>query len=174
MNERLTIQEIAGFCPEEAVWKMLADVSNFLSKEDAGYQLGADTIVVVGDQFMVTGEKTHTTKEEMVWALGATAYFAATGHVVFGGHGFSYQQEHPHVALPMLPKMFQSLTSVIHRCLCYNPSDRMSMELLRLSAEKGLAACSQRHRLKAKPVAEPTTEKQYCQVEKWPEEMIAV
>lgn len=66
MNERLTIQEIAGFCPEEAVWKMLADVSNFLSKEDAGYQLGADTIVVVGDQFMVTGEKTHATKEEMV------------------------------------------------------------------------------------------------------------
>lgn len=151
---------------------MLADVSGFLLQENGGYQITTDTVVVAGNQFMVTGEKNQTPMEEMVWALGAAAFYAATGHVVFGGHGYSYQQEHPHVALPVLQKSFQSLTPVIHQCLCAEKSKRISMESLRLSAEKGLAACSKRQRIKAEPVSEPTRESHH-EGEKWPEEMKA-
>lgn len=151
---------------------MLADVSAFLLEENGGYQITADTVTVAGNQFMVTGEKNQTPKEEMVWALGAAAFYAATGHVVFGGHGFSYQQEHPHAALPVLQKSFQTLTPVIHQCLCAEKSKRISMESLMLSAEKGLAACSKRQRIKAEPVSEPTRESHH-EGEKWPEEMKA-
>ena len=168
----VTLRDIAGFCPEEAIWKMLADVSDFLLKENCGYQINANTIIVAGNQFVVKGEKSPTPKEEMVWALGAAAYYAATGHAVFGGHGYEYQQEHPHVALPVLQKSFQMLTPVIHQCLCAEKSKRISMESLRQSAEKGLAACSRRQRIKAEPVSEPTRESHH-EGEKWPEEMKA-
>lgn len=172
MSNELTLRDIAGFCPEEAIWKMLADVSDFLLKEDCGYQISTDTIAVTGNQFMVTGEKNQASREEMVWTLGATAFYAATGHPVFGGHGYSYQQEHPHVALPVLQKSFQALTPVIHQCLCIDAADRISMEQLRRFAEKGLTACSQRQRVKSDPVKELIKENSH-HGEKWPEEMKA-
>ena len=168
----MTLRDIAGFCPEEAIWKMLVDISSFLLKENCGYQINADTITVAGNQFIVMGEKNQTSKEEMVWALGATAFFAATGHSVFGGHGYDYQQKHPHVALPVLQKSFHALTPVIHQCLCFDTSKRISMESLKLAAEKGLSVCSKRQRVKAGPVKEPIGGNNY-QEEKWPEEMKA-
>lgn len=170
MNKRMTVRDIAGFCPEEAIWRMLDHVSGFLIKESSGFPLNADTIVVDGEQFMVTGSPDDTTMEDMVWALGATAYYAATGHKVFGGHGRSYQQEHPQVSLPVLPKTFQTLTPVIHRCLCYDTSERISMEELKHLAQEGLDTCSQRQRNKAIQTGNPVKERKNL-FDKWPEEM---
>ncbi len=151
-NGELTLRDIAGFCPEEAVWKMLADVSRFVQKEGTSCTLTPDTIVIDGDSFMVipsaNAESTceTTSQKALVWSLGAVAYFTATGHVVFGGHGESYQQEHPSVPLPVLPKDFQALTPVLQKCLCYLPDDRMSMEELMNLSQKGLEACAKRQR----------------------------
>lgn len=181
-NGMMTIRDIAGFCPEEAVWKMMADVSGFLHKEKEGYLLSADTIMVDGEQFLVTGAKNTTTEEEMVWSLGALAYYVATGHDIFGGHGHSYQQEHPQVALPMLQKSFHALTPIIHRCLCANPSDRISMSELELLARKGLATCAQRQRQEIKETEDSAAcrkdkripQSGSCGNEKWPEKMIEI
>ena len=170
MNGLLTIRDIAGFCPETAVWKMLIDVSGILIKEDQGYQISADTIVVDGDAFFVTGEKNNSNMLDMVWELGAIAYYTATGHIVFGGHGGEYQQAHPHVTLPMLPKSFMTLTPIIHRCLCYDKSCRINMEDLSRMAEEGLTACLHRKREKSQKTDKPY-EKNSKQLEKWPEEM---
>lgn len=170
MSEKTNIQDIAGFCPENAIWKMLADVSDFLLKEETGYQLSADSIIVDGEQFLVTGTKNSVKKEDMVWTLGALAYYAATGHEVFGGHGRRYQIEHPLVALPVLQKSFQELTPVIHACLCYDVSERIEMGNLRKWAQEGLVACSQRKRAISKSVESRMSVKDI--VEKWPEEMI--
>ena len=129
----MTIHDIAGFCPEEAVWKLLADVSECLLNDGVGNGLSPDTVTIDGNTFMVNGtEEAENTfqapehkdgqpsdEKENVWSLGATAYYAATGHVVFGGHGGSYQKEHPLVTLPALPKGMQALTPLMQRCLCY-------------------------------------------------------
>ena len=171
-REILTIRDIAGFCPEEAIWKMMADVSDFLLKENCGYQISAETIVVAGNLFVVTGKKNQTSIEESVWTLGAVAFYAATGHSIFGGHGYDYQQEHPNAPLPLLQKSFHALTPVIHQCLCFETSKRISMESLWHLANKGLAACSKRQRVKVNPIKEPAIVNNR-QEEKWPEEMKA-
>lgn len=186
-NERMTIKDMAGFCPEDAIWKMMADISKFLLKDDSVKMMNPESIVVDGNMFIAEttsqemqeflapeqegGE--NTLKPQLVWQLGAVAYYMATGHVIFGGHGSKYQQEHPHVALPVLPKNYQTLTRTIQHCLCYNINERISLKELSAVTEKEWTACSSRHREKVSLQREPVqTENQ--QKVKWPEEMIEI
>lgn len=184
----MTIRDIAGFCPEEAVWKMMADVSGALLQESQGCVLTPDSIVIDGKMFLV--ESGHDVSNEflapedngeqqpnvarMVWALGAVAYYTATGHVIFGGHGGSYQKEHPLVPLPVLPKDLQALTPVLHKCLCCLPEHRVSMEALNELSLKGLAACEKQQRRKSAQTANETSKEVIYTGEKWPEEMTGI
>lgn len=186
-NERMTIKDMAGFCPEDAIWKMMADISKFLLKDDSVKMMNPESIVVDGNMFIAetTSKEMYeflapeqkdgknTLKPQLVWQLGAVAYYMATGHVIFGGHGSKYQQEHPHVALPKLPKNYQALTRTIQHCLCYNIDERISLKELSAVTEKEWTACLSRHREKVSQQHEPIqTENQ--QKGKWPEEMIEI
>ena len=186
-NDRMTIRDIAGFCPEEAVWKMITDVCTFLLKENSAYIINPDSIFVDGNLFLIekgtdskseflAPEQEDNPKEDFaqcVWQIGSIAYYMATGHVVFGGRGGTYQREHPHVALPVMPKSFQALTLVIQSCLSYHPAERICLEKLKEKAEKGLAACLQSQRETHTQTSMPV-KKENKQKEKWPEEMIEV
>ena len=188
MSERMTIRDIAGFCPEEAVWKMLADVSFFLLKEVNCYRLTPDSIVIDGKTFMVAEDedcqsplteflapeqdnREKTEAVQMVWSLGAVAYFMATGHIVFGGHGSSYQKEHPSVVLPILPKDLHKLTPVLQKCLNYTPDKRIRLNDLKEIALKGLNACEKEQRRQVDSTAKKTVKEVKSIGEKWPEEM---
>lgn len=188
MNSVLNLIDIAGFCPEEAVWKMITDVCEFLSKDPSVSFLSPRTIVVDGETFLVeAGDKPNeyylapeqlngnqrSTQEQLVWQIGAVAFFMATGHLPFGGHGSRYQREHPHVTLPVLPKAFQSLSPIVQRCMYTNPSKRITMEELKKVAHNGLLVCSQRQRSKVTQQNKSIETKKY-QKEKWPEKMIEV
>lgn len=184
MNKQMNVRDIAGLCPEVAVWKMLADVGSLLQSEARGYVLSPDTIGVDGEAFMLEGGEEPSaaflapeqqageepTEAQMVWALGATAYFAATGHVVFGGHGGSYQRRHPQVPLPALPKAYQALTPLVRQCLCCQPSERISLPELTEQARKGLYACMQKPRTKATTATKPAETAEEA-AQPWPEEM---
>lgn len=188
MKEGMTIRDIAGFCPEEAVWKMMADVSGLLVKEDVGCMLTPDSVVIDGYTFMVEdgcepikefmapeqNAKQKSDANEQIWSLGAVAYYLATGHVVFGGHGGSYQKEHPSVALPILPKGFQDLTPVLQKCLCYAPEMRIKVKELHDLSQKGLASCKQQVRRKSVCASKGTISEIRQSSEKWPEQMIEV
>ena len=188
MNKKMTIREIAGFCPEEAVWKMMADVSGSLLQETQGCVLTPDSIVIDGKMFLV--ESGHDVLNEfmapedngeslpnvaqMVWTLGSLGYYTATGRIIFGGHGGCYQKEHPFVALPVLSKDLQALNSVLQKCLCYLPDSRISIGELNQLSLKGLAACEKQQRRKsAQPANETSIEVKHTG-EKWPEEMIEI
>lgn len=186
MSERMTIRDIAGFCPEEAVWKMMADVTTFIIKEKTCCILTPDSIIVDGKAFIVDS-KAETVNEflapehngqefdtkQMAWSLGALTYYLVTGHVIFGGHGSSYQKLHPSVSLPVLPKNLQTLTPVIQKCLCYNDCERISLEELNKMSLKGLADCEIKERDKLiSPISENKIVKNPG--EKWPEEMIEI
>ena len=191
----LTLYDIAGFCPEEAVWKMMVDVCGSLL-DGKGCMLTPDAIMVDGNTFIVRGVKgseegvkgsereandifaapeadgAERSMTQTVWSVGAIAYFMATGHIVFGGYGGSYQKEHPAVPLPVLPKEMQTLTPVLQRCLCYHAEERISMEELRKLSQNGLETCMKHQREKLVADTPTSPQKAECQKERWPEEMI--
>lgn len=186
MNRVLNLKDIAGFCPEEAVWKMMTDVCDYLLRDNCVSSLCPEAIVVDGDSFLVEDTakpnvdylapelldgNQRVTQQQLVWQIGALAFFMATGHVPFGGHGGRYQREHSQVALPVMPKAFQSLTPIVQRCLDANPSKRITLEECRMAANNGLAVCSQQKRNKMEQPNQYIETEEY-QKEKWPEEMI--
>ena len=190
MKYKMTIRDIAGFCPEEAVWKMMADVSECLLNDGVCNGLSPDSVIVDGMSFMVSRIQTieneflapehkngqQSNEKEAVWSLGAIAYYAATGHVVFGGYGSSYQKEHPSVPLPVLPKGVQVLTPILQKCLCYDSNERIGLKDLHNFARKGLEECGRQKRKKiqsAKGEEKKENEVKYTG-EKWPEEMVEI
>ena len=188
MIGKITIRDIAGFCPEEAIWKMMADVSGLLIKANDGNVLTPESILIDGNSFMI--EEGHEIMQEfiapeciaggnhgmnqIVWSLGAVAYYMATGHVIFGGHGSRYQKEHSSVSLPVLPKGLQTLTSVIQRCLAYSPDDRIGLKELNEISSQGVLSCEMQQREKSVSTTEEKKTKVKYSGEKWPEEMIEV
>lgn len=188
MSERMTIRDIAGFCPEEAVWKMMADISEYLLKDHKDCLLSPGSIMIDGRLFLVEAgqervneftapEQTDNQKADekgLVWSLGAIVYYLATGHIIFGGHGSCYQREHPNVPLPTLPKGLQALTPVVSRCLCYNPCERISLNELNSRSLEGLAYCKKQQRKKTVTTEKKQAKEVNYSGEKWPEEMIEI
>lgn len=186
MNARITIRDISGFCPEEAVWKMMADVSTLLLKDKIPCFLTPDSVMVDGNTFVfdpnpvAVGEflapeqngNQEPKAESLVWALGAVAYFMATGHVIFGGHGGRYQKIYSSVSLPFLPKGFQALTPLLQKCLCYCPDERVSLKNLNVLSLEGLNLCDNKQR--EEPVVVKTGKNSILKSahERWPEAMV--
>ena len=189
MKYKMTIRDIAGFCPEEAIWKMMADVSECLTNDGVGNGLSPDSVMVDGNSFILNNSTQVIENEfhapehrkgqpsdekEEVWSLGAIAYYASTGHIVFGGYGSKYQKEHPLVTLPALPKGLQSLTSLLQKCLCYDPKERICLNDLNGLVRKGLEECGKQRRKKTKSSNDEEIKDNEVKYtgEKWPEEMI--
>ncbi len=186
MSRKTTIRDIAGFCPEDAIWKMMYDISGLLIQDEDDYVLTPDSVVIDGQMFIVednhdsvsefiapehkVGHKPNA--QEQVWTLGAIAYYVATGHIVFGGYGGRYQKEHPLIALPILPKGLLNLTSVLHQCLCYTPEERINLKKLNDLSQAGLLNCEQIHRQELVLKEEEIKENKKQCGEKWPEKMI--
>lgn len=184
--KRITLRDIAGFCPEEAVWKMMADVTLFLVKDNPQDNISPEAIIVDGNKFIL--EVGHVAEIEFlapelefnqisgppqnVWTLGALAYYLVTGHIIFGGHGGIYQKKHASVALPIMPKGFHALTSVLHKCLCPYPEERISLEELSNLVQKGLTTCEKQERMR---IAKNNIEiKNKYHGDRWPEKMIEI
>ena len=186
MESELRLRDIAGFCPQEAVWKMMADVTAFIIKEGANGFLTPDSIIVDGKNFILDSKAEAVSEflapehngqnpdsKQIVWSLGALTYYLVTGHIIFGGHGGNYQKLHPSVPLPVLPKSYQELVPVTQKCLCYNGEERISLEELNKIALNGLTVCERAERNKlVSPVSDNKVIKNSG--EKWPEEMIEI
>lgn len=186
MTDKIRLRDIAGYCPEEAIWKMLAELSRLLDDDIGKHSPNPDSILVVGDSFVVdTGvvaeeeflapehhEGQAVTAEQAVWALGATAYYMATGHAMFGGYGGKYQHLHPRVTLPNMPKAFHALTPVFHKCVSSQPTERINLRELANLADKGFETCSRKQREAKKK--EPFTETGTSHHDRWPEEMTEI
>lgn len=176
----MTIRDIAGFCPEKAIWQMLADMGDALTASATVVIPGEDSIVVDGEHFLLDGsacdtDTTDTTDTaDLVWALGAMACYMATGHTVFGGHGRDYQLAHPGVALPVMPKDYSALTPVVQRCMQYAKEQRMTLPELRETARQGLARCAKVARRPAKAASDRHEKRtDDNNADRWPEEMTA-
>lgn len=182
-NKGITLRDIAGFCPEKAVWKMLADVTMFVIKNKTVDYISPNAIIVDGNNFILEtngdaeieflppemDSNKKCGESQIVWTLGALAYYMATGHVIFGGHGGIYQKTHASVALPMMPKSFMAIPSILHKCLCPNPESRICLNELYNLAIKGLTICEKQERIR---IINDKENKVKYSGDKWPEEMI--
>lgn len=186
-NKIIMIRDIAGFCPEEAVWKMIADISMFLMNNKSVRFLSPESIIVDGNTFIIAinndvdvdflapehdGNQTVDEKQ-LVWTLAALAYYMALGHIIFGGHGGKYQKNHPLVSLPVMPKDYKLLTPVMHKCLCSQPDERIGLNELHNLALKGLACCEKQERV-IKVEGDTTVNDVKYIGDKWPEEMMEI
>ena len=185
MNKRITLRDIAGYCPEEAIWRMAADLGQCI-KDNSQCPTSPDEVIVDGLSFLI-GEKTDERPEFMppecvnkapcgqpqqVWTLGALIYHASSGRTLFGGHGGAYQNTHPNVLLPSLQKSHQSLTALMQQCLQHDPSSRISIGKLVDEALKGLEKCRKTTRSHRKAAQDAAATSDKRRKENWPEEMI--
>lgn len=185
MIDSLRLRHIAGYCPEEAIWKMIIDLCDSVSGQTDMPLLSPESIVVDADSFLVDIRQTEMseflppecqgnnfsfTSQQFVWSIGACVYFASSGRTLFGGHGGSYQRSYPRVALPVLQKKHRALTPVVQRCLPSEPSARISLQELLEISKKERARClnTQRQRI-APQITTPAPRRQDS--DSWPDEM---
>lgn len=184
MNKRITLRDIAGYCPEDAIWKMVADLGQNIKNnhncpsspdgvivDDLSFLI--DETVTIQEEFLapeITDGTTQGIKQE-IWTLGALIYYASSGRILFGGHGGTYQKSHPNVLLPALRKDHQPLTALMQQCLKNEPEDRIDINRLVTEAHKGLENCLKMTR-GHKEIAKETSAAIFKnQKENWPEEM---
>ena len=184
-NNITTIRNIAGFCPEDAIWKMLIDICSIIDNKTTLRNINPDSIIVDGDTFLLAEtssgfpefyapehcEQDPINEPQMVWSLGSLAYFMSSGHVIFGGRGGYYQREHPNVPLPALQKKHIRLTPIVQRCLAANPAERMELSKLKILLQEGYLSCINKERIKASDNPQ-TSYHQFVINNKWPEEMV--
>ena len=183
MSDRsLTLKSIAGYCIEEALWKLTIDIaSELLEKKCDMAGIDPDMIVIDNDEFHLVvkddvkpefcAPEGLASEKATVWSLGALLCYASSGHLIFGGCGSLYQKKHPDVKLPALQKRHSSLTPLVQRCLVYSPEKRISLGELLIEARKGLDLCKKRPRRKSNVKVEMERPTLTYLDERWPEEM---
>lgn len=182
-EEKMTLKSIAGFCIEEALWKLTIDIALELQEKKcdvAGIDPGMIVIdnddfhLVVKDDVMpeFCAPEGSSSETAMVWSLGALLCYASSGHLIFGGSGGLYQNKHPDVKLPALQKRHSSLTPLVQRCLVFSPEKRISLNELVIEARKGLELCKKRVRRRSNVKVEKEKPTLTYLDERWPEEMI--
>ena len=164
-NKILTLHSIAGYAMEIAIWKMLRDICKCLETRGLGLEviderccLSPGVIQVDGDEFRIikatlpneelekflapeTGKKSLNLETALVWSIGALVCYMSSGHYVFGGRGGEYQRRHPAVGLPVLRKEHETLANIVHRCMQYHPTERISLSELKMLSDQGYKRC---------------------------------
>lgn len=186
MNKN-TIHSIAGYCSEKALWKLLVDLITdaLRNVSESWIVLTPDHVIVDGEEFYIDSNTSSEPLTEFippegienygesgyVWSLGALVCYASSGHYIFGGRGGAYQHSKPKVELPALRKEHSNLDAIVKRCLCYSPSQRISLNELLELANKGLESNNQKTRVKQSKELEKTNMPSLTTNESWPEKM---
>lgn len=186
MNNITTIHSMAGYCHELALWKMLVDLCKTLLEDESQRTiLSPLRIRIDGNDFKLEKAEDQDAQPEfippegvgnlgetgIVWSLGALVCFASSGHFIFGGRGGSYQRNNPTVGLPVLRKEHSALTPLVQRCLCFSPSQRISLKDLYEEACKGMERAKNRPRVEAHRLNVGTESISFTSDEIWPEKM---
>lgn len=183
----MTIRAIAGYCFESILWKMVLDLSKdlYVHTPRVWRVLTPDIVTIDGEDFHITDNDVSEQAKEffppegiedldeagVVWSLGALVCYASSGHYIFGGRGGIYQCNHPRVELPSLRKVHSSLTPIIQRCLCYSPSQRISLKELHDLSTRGFDSCEKKARIRIEQPIIGTIITSSIPDDTWPEKM---
>jgi len=194
MNHPITIEGLAGYCPEVAAWQLLSDLTQSLKEVSLGeLPTGCfvpDHISIANGRFQLLNDSSNplltpfdapelsvaSAQGQSVasasWSLGALTFYLVMGCVVMNGLGGRGQRRSS--KLPYLRPALPELSELVLRCLAYEPTERPTLEEIQQIAEKQLDICQKI--IKKGPRPKPANEKQQTLVDMsvslWPEEMI--
>lgn len=189
MKKTITLNDIAGYATERAVWQMMLDLSGFCDSGTLN-NIGSQAVIITGCNFQLqntevsdsTSGKAFLAPESFsndtdksiasgIWTLGALAFYAITGMNVFEGKGGETQTKDTEIPRLSSAHASRKLSDLIHRCLSYSPQERPTKEEIEQKAQSALAQpVLPRKRLSC------MVGKSYGSslIEFWPEEMVPV
>ena len=154
MEEQLNIAEIAGHSNESTAWLFLKEVSSDLLEHglcpidpyrvaitDEGHFSLTRTGTAIHEGFGAPEyAEGQPSEKDVVWSLGATAFFIVMGRQVMNGKGGKGQQEHSR--LPYLRSAWPELSELVQHCLRYDPLQRPSLQEVHDKAEQQYERCT--------------------------------
>lgn len=138
------ITALAGEIDELTAWQIMADVAK--QAKDSVTPISPEHIFIDGDGFILS-EWSQSQDERFiapegyspVWALAATVFYVYLGCHVFQGLGGKGQTKT--APIPTLRRELPELSSLIIRCLDFNPSKRPGMSEVVKIAEENIKRC---------------------------------
>jgi serine/threonine protein kinase len=137
--DTVTAGQLAGLCPERAVWRFFAD----MVKGGAPAPLDPDCVRMdPSGHFRQEGKGKDprflapSSSDGAIWSLGAIAYYLLMGTPVFGGRGHDLQKAS--TVIPSIPprRCSRELDGLIRRCLEYDLGKRPSLEEIAEAASR--------------------------------------
>ncbi len=194
MNHPITIEGLAGYCPEVTVWQLLCDLTEALGQtsiealpsgcfdparitiSDGRFQLSgapaAPQLTPFDAPELSTASGQAQSAASASWSLGALTFYLVMGCVVMNGQGGRGQ--HRSSKLPYLRPALPELSELVLHCLAYEPKERPTLAAIQETAERQLEACRKQIKKgpRVKPVREQEQEKADRSISLWPEEMV--
>lgn len=169
------IEAVAGETDELTAWKILRDVALQASK--SGTPISPSHVFIDGSDFVLS-EWSESLDPRFVapegysevWALAATVFYVFLGCHVFQGLGGRGQT--PASPIPVLRKNLTELSTLIVRCLDFNPELRPSLTEIAELADSSIKRCrGVRNELPRKNIYNPNKVTADEIDSFWPEEM---
>ena len=152
-TDQLTLKDVAGYCTERMVWKLLLGLADGwtpgnLERITPAMVTATDTDLTLDKQLpagdearaFMPPEHNGDPQAAEVWTAGALAHYALTGMQVFEGRGGETQTAATPVPRIAGSRAGRQLSTLVCRCLSYNPTDRPAMHDIVHKAQEALAA----------------------------------
>ena len=156
MTRTITLNDIAGYATERAVWQMMFDLSGVCDSGKLN-NIRSRTVIIKDSNFQLqntevsdnNNDKAFSAPESFsndagqneascIWTIGALSFYAITGMNVFEGKGGETQTKD--TKIPRLSSAHASieLSELIRRCLSYSPQERPTKEEIEQKAKSAL------------------------------------
>lgn len=149
----ITLQDVAGMLTEKAVWQMICDLTDnapalkcgiaprAITVNDAGHFSIDKSLLPDSKSIAFNAPETPNGGDEercAAWTIGALAFYAVMGINVFEGKGGRTQTQETEV--PRIGSTHASieLSTIIRKCLSYQPASRPTIAEIRKVAEEEL------------------------------------
>lgn len=169
----MTANDIAGYCFESTLWRILCDITTdkaFQQSSSLYPLIEPKNIIINNDSFSISSHAQQCNESDAIWHIGALISYLSSGHPIFGGKGKKYHENHPMTQLPSLRKEHYALTPIVHACLNADKSKQISIEELRKQSLIGYNDSLDREKTRIEQPQKQALTKISLN-ETWPEEM---
>ena len=150
----ITLHDIAGYATEKTTWRLILQLVELAQNCDL-CRLNPKNVIVDGDSFSIDttavskgGQPFAAPEYQLdscsptanVWTIGALAFYALMGVVLFEEKGGRAQTETTYI--PRIPQSHCSrqLSEYIYRCLSFHTGQRPTIDILRQESERALSS----------------------------------
>ena len=156
MTRTITLNDIAGYATERAVWQMMLDLSGVCDSGKLN-NIGSRTVIIKDSNFLLqntevsdnNNDKAFSAPESFsndagqneascIWTIGALSFYAITGMNVFEGKGGETQTKDTEIPRLSSAHASKELSNLIRRCLSYSPQERPTKGEIEQQAKSAL------------------------------------